>query len=86
MSRAQETADRQEPERPEPGTRERTPKPQSYYEDIKRRFAEERDLRLSYRPEGTAQYITDLSGRLARYEDDVHAEEVTPRDPITDTV
>ena len=29
-----------------------TDKPQSYYDDIKKKFAEERDLRLNYRPEG----------------------------------
>ena len=29
---------------------------QEYYEEIKHRFAEERDLRLAYRPEGTAQF------------------------------
>jgi hypothetical protein len=29
-----------------------TDKPQSYYDGIKQRFAEERDLRLGYRPEG----------------------------------
>jgi len=28
----------------------REERPQEYYEDIKQRFAEERDLRLSYRP------------------------------------
>jgi hypothetical protein len=29
-----------------------TDKPQSYYDDIKKKFAEERDLRLGFRPEG----------------------------------
>ena len=61
-------------------------KTQEYYDAIKQRFAEERDLRLSYRPEGTKQYITDLEGELARYEEDPYAPEVTPRDPINDTV
>ena len=37
---------------------------QEYYDEIKRRFAEERDLRLSYRPEGTAQFTSELDGRL----------------------
>jgi len=49
---------------------ERTPResrPQDYYERIKQKFAEERDLRLSYRPEGTAQYTSDLVGDLAKY-------------------
>ncbi|MDY7103544.1 MAG: NAD(P)/FAD-dependent oxidoreductase [Actinomycetota bacterium] len=81
MSRSQETAERRGSEK-----RRRERKPQSYYDEIKRRFAEERDLRLAYRPEGTSQYITDLEGNLARYEDDVHAEEVAEREPITDTV
>jgi hypothetical protein len=27
-------------------------KPQEYYDEIKQKFAEARDLRLSYRPEG----------------------------------
>jgi len=61
-------------------------KTQEYYDAIKQRFAEERDLRLSYRPEGTSQYITELEGDLARYEQDTYAPEVTPRDPINDTV
>ena len=59
---------------------------QDFYDSIKRKFAEERDLRLSYRPEGTAQYTSDLSGELSRYEVDPYAGEVTPRDPINDTV
>src|SRR4051794_16134739 len=42
-----------------PARPKRTPRPPEYYEEIKRRFAAERDLRLSYRPEGTAQYNTD---------------------------
>ena len=37
--------------------------PQEYYDEIKARFADERDLRLAYRPEGTAQYTSDLDGR-----------------------
>jgi cation diffusion facilitator CzcD-associated flavoprotein CzcO len=56
------------------------------YEAIKERFAEERDLRLAYRPEGTAQFITELEGDLARYEMDPYADEVVARDPIDDTV
>lgn len=56
------------------------------YDEIKRRFAEERDLRLAYRPEGTAQFETDLTGPLARYEIDPYADGVVPRDPIDDTV
>ena len=61
-------------------------KPQAYYEDIKHKFAEERDLRLDYRPEGTQQYTSDLSGSFARYETDPYGGEIAPRAPITDTV
>ncbi len=56
------------------------------YEAIKRRFAEERDLRLAFRPEGTAQFTSDLSGDLAKFAIDPHVEEVTPRDAIDDAV
>src|SRR5262249_9436669 len=59
---------------------------QEYYEEIKRKFAEERDLRLNYRPEGTAQYTSDLTGSLARYEIDPFGSAVAPREPINDTV
>ena len=61
-------------------------KPQEYYESIKRKFAEERDLRLKYRPEGTAQYTSDLQGPLAAYETDPYGGEITPREAINDTV
>ena len=64
----------------------RPTRPQEFYDSVKRKFAEERDLRLSYRPEGTAQYTSDLSGELSRYEVDPYAGEVTPREPINDTV
>lgn len=63
-----------------------TDKPQDYYDAIKQKFAEERDLRLGFRPEGTKQYTSDLTGDLARYEVDPYAEPAKPRDPITDTV
>src|ERR1700693_1810147 len=59
---------------------------QGFYDSVKRKFAEERDLRLNYRPEGTAQYTSDLSGELSRYEVDPYAGEITARDPINDTV
>jgi cation diffusion facilitator CzcD-associated flavoprotein CzcO len=59
---------------------------QAYYEDIKARFAEARDLRLKYRPQGTAQYTSDLTGALAKYEIDPHASDGEARDPIDDTV
>ena len=61
-------------------------KPQEYYDGIKQKFAEERDLRLNYRPEGTAQYTSDLTGSMATYEIDTYGGEITPRDPINDTV
>ncbi len=59
---------------------------QEYYEEIKRRFGEERDLRLAYRPEGTAQFTSDLTGDLARYAADPYVEEIIERDPVDDEV
>ncbi|MDH4362749.1 MAG: NAD(P)/FAD-dependent oxidoreductase [Acidimicrobiia bacterium] len=64
----------------------REPKPQEYYDAIKARFAEERDLRLSYRPEGTSQFTTELDGKLKVYATDPYAEAEITRDPITDYV
>jgi cation diffusion facilitator CzcD-associated flavoprotein CzcO len=61
-------------------------RPQEYYESIKQKFAEERDLRLKYRPEGTSQYTSDLSGEFAKYEVDPYGGEIKPREPINDTV
>ena len=55
----------------------RAPRPQSYYDDIKRKFAEQRDLRLKLRPEGTQQFISELSGSLAKYATDPHGENTT---------
>jgi cation diffusion facilitator CzcD-associated flavoprotein CzcO len=64
-----------------------TDKPQSYYDEIKQRFAEERDLRLNYRPEGRSQYTADLTGgQLAKAEIDPFAEKIIEREPITDSV
>ena len=63
-----------------------TEKPQEYYDEIKRKFAEARDLRLSYRPDGRAQYTSDLTGDLAKYEIDPYVEAIEPREPINDTV
>ena len=42
--------------------------PQEYYEAIKKRFAEERDVRINYRPEGSKQYDQDLAGEMAKYD------------------
>ncbi len=64
----------------------REKKPQAYYDEIKRKFAEERDLRLGYRPEGTRQFTSDLEGPLAKYAVDPYADEPESRDPINDTV
>jgi cation diffusion facilitator CzcD-associated flavoprotein CzcO len=64
----------------------KTVKPQSYYDEIKARFAEERDLRLAYRPEGTAQFTSDLDGELEKYAEDPYAKEIPAREPINDTV
>ena len=61
-------------------------KPQAYYDQIKAKFAAERDLRLRYRPEGTAQFTSDLTGDLANYAVDPYAGAQIPRDPIADTV
>src|SRR5580658_3881076 len=63
-----------------------TEKPQEYYDRIKQKFAEERDLRLSYRPDGRAQYTSELTGELAKYEVDPWTSDTKPRDPINDTV
>src|SRR5260370_42686653 len=68
------------------GAPARQRQPQEYYEKIKDKFAEERDLRLGYRPEGTRQYTSDLSGDFARYEIDPYGGEVPAREPISDTV
>ncbi|MDH4144041.1 MAG: NAD(P)/FAD-dependent oxidoreductase [Acidimicrobiia bacterium] len=69
---------------PVPGTKDR--KPQDFYEEVKEKFAQERDLRLDYRPDGTRQYITELEGELARYEIDPYAAETVERAPISDEV
>ncbi|MGH8013703.1 MAG: flavin-containing monooxygenase [Candidatus Binataceae bacterium] len=64
----------------------KTARPREYYEQVKRKFAEERDLRLRYRPEGTKQYTSDLSGSLQKYEIDPYGGEIAPRATINDTV
>ena len=50
----------------------REQKPQDYYDGIKAKFAEERDLRFKYRPEGTAQYTSDTAA-FAKYTVDPYA-------------
>lgn len=64
----------------------KTARPQDYYEAIKHKFAEERDLRLKFRPEGTTQYTSDLTGALAKYAVDTYGGEIKPREAINDTV
>ena len=40
----------------------RTRHPDGYYDAIKQKFAQERDLRLAYRPEGTQQFTSEFVG------------------------
>ena len=56
------------------------------YDAIKEKFAEARDTRLKYRPQGTAQYTSDLTGDLAKYAVDPYADDSAPRAPISDHV
>jgi len=63
-------------------SRERDARPQSYYDDIKERFAAERDLRLTYRPPGTLQYTSEIG----TYATDPYIDEVIEREPIVDEV
>ncbi|RLA43280.1 MAG: monooxygenase [Gammaproteobacteria bacterium] len=60
--------------------------PQEYYEAIKKRFGEERDLRMNYRPEGSGNYETDPNGMLAKYDQDPYSGEIIEREPLNDTV
>ena len=64
----------------------RPKRPQEYYDQIKDKFREERNLRLGYRPPGTDQYTSELSGDLAKYAIDPYAKDVAKREPITDVV
>ena len=57
--------------------------PQEYYDAIKAKFAEERDLRLGYRPPGTDMY-RDLDGAMADLARDPYADDWVQRDPIVD--
>ena len=59
---------------------------QRYYEQIKEKFASERDLRLSFRPEGTNQYTSDFSGVKEKYSSDPYGGEIEYREPINDVV
>jgi len=60
--------------------------PQSYYDDIKGKFKQARDVRLDYRPPGTEQFTSEFSGELAKYAVDPYAKVVEQREPITDQV
>lgn len=64
----------------------RPQRPQEYYDQIKDKFREERNLRLGYRPPGTDQYTSEFSGDLAKYAVDPYAKDVPKREPITDEV
>ena len=64
----------------------RTQHSDDYYDAIKQKFAQERDLRLAYRPEGTQQFTSEFAGELARYASDPYGGPIEPRDPISDTV
>jgi cyclohexanone monooxygenase len=65
----------------------RQKRPQEYYDKIKQKFAEERDLRIKYRPEGTSQFFSEFEGTpFERYEIDTYGGEIKPREAINDTV
>lgn len=59
---------------------------QEYYDEIKEKFSQERDVRIQYRPEGTAQYTSDLEGDLSHYAVDPFIDDPIERDPINDQV
>ena len=61
----------------------RSRRPQEYYDGIKERFAEQRDLRLGYRPPGTEIY-REIDGEMATLENDPRIEHRVQRDPIRD--
>ena len=69
-----------------PSRREKVRRPQAYYDQVKEKFAAERDLRLDYRPEGTDQFTSELTGQLAKYAIDPYAQEPAPRTPLHDSV
>ncbi len=66
-----------------PDAPERT---QEFYDQIKAKFAAERDLRLAYRPAGLSNYTSELTGPLAKYGENSYDRAVTPRAPLTDSV
>ena len=71
---------------PQDHSGDRSRKTQSYYDEIKNKFKEERDLRLDFRPPGTAQYTSDFSGKLANYAVNPYLSEVPERNAIEEYV
>ncbi|MEM7092112.1 MAG: NAD(P)/FAD-dependent oxidoreductase [Actinomycetota bacterium] len=59
--------------------------PQEYYDAIKAKYADERELRLGYRPPGSTFYQA-AEGQFAHYETDPYADEVPERAPVKDHV
>ena len=64
----------------------RPKRPQQYYDQIKDKFREQRDLRLGYRPPGTDQYTSEFNGDLAKYAVDPYATDIPSREPLSDEV
>ncbi len=67
------------------GAKRKERRPQEFYDEIKAKYAAERDLRLGYRPPGTEQFQA-MEGELEKYESDPHVTEPIERDPIMDDV
>jgi hypothetical protein len=93
MENSQDSKDpkNQKPEKPMStnysAARPKQPRPQEYYDQIKQKFAEERDLRLKERPQGTKQFFSEFDGTpFERYEIDPFVEDLKPREAINDTV
>ena len=64
----------------------RPERPQSYYDEIKEKFSEQREVRLKYRPPGTEQFTSEFEGDLAKYAVDPYEDEIVDREPINDSV
>ena len=60
----------------------RPKRPQQYYDQIKDKFREERNLRLGYRPPGTNQYTSEFSGDLAKYAVDPYARKMFQKESL----
>src|SRR5262249_33801531 len=59
---------------------------QAHSDATKEKFADERDLRVGYRPEGTNQFTSDFTGALAKYATDPWVPSREERAPINDEV